>query len=188
MKYFPPKPTRIAYDGGTFKELDNNPAWIAEPKINGIRAVAFGKRLFSRHGRLLTQEFKEREWLRDDCEFDCEFVAKNGVIRLYIFDIMMVKDEDISRKPLRERKNILLNVLKDAEINKVPIVLPWIIKDKIKYYQDCLKQGYEGIVLKKLESPYDKFYTESKEIVTWLKVKPRWDGFKGGYVWNKEAK
>ena len=55
MKYYPPKPTYIPEDGDIFRKLDNDKSWIAEPKINGIRAIAFGMELFSRHGRKIVK-------------------------------------------------------------------------------------------------------------------------------------
>jgi len=165
----------IPDDGDLFKKLDNDRTWIVEPKINGIRAIAFGMELFSRHGRKILKPLVERAWFSPGSEFDCEYVCKNGVHRLYIFDIMRYDGKDISELPLIERKKILLKL-------KIPVVLPWLTDDKIKYYRECIENGYEGVVLKKLDSRYEKFPTESKEISTWLKVKPKRVSFKGRYV------
>ncbi len=84
-----------------------------------------------------------------------------------IFDILTWKGEDLTQKPLVERKRILIKALhSDDRTRIVPfkIVDNQTVKDHFTEYRD---QGYEGAVLKNTSSKYES----GKRSGQWLKIK-----------------
>jgi ATP-dependent DNA ligase len=152
--------------------------WIYEPKIDGWRMQilhypdgrieCWGRRLERRPnwtGRLAAIGDSVRANIPSGTLLDCELFSSGGrrlVPSLFarrpkaqpiihVFDIVFYKGKDVSRMPLDGRKDILngLNL-------RPPFVL---IKGKrltnIKNnYLQARRKGSEGIVIKKLDSPY----------------------------------
>jgi len=79
--------------------------------------------------------------------------ARNPKVKpiVYVFDIVHYKSSNISKKPLRHRKKLL------AKINFKPPFYP-ILGKKLtnikRNYVSEVKKGHEGIIIKKLSSPY----------------------------------
>ena len=84
-----------------------------------------------------------------------------------IFDILMWDSEDLSKKPLIERKAKLLKILPVSErMELVPFQKAH--KSTIEnVFKDYVIEGYEGVILKEADSTYDS----GKRPGTWLKLK-----------------
>lgn len=86
-----------------------------------------------------------------------------------VFDILMYAGEDITRKPLEERKKILrslelsepFELVKSKKTNGDPEIVR-------AYYEKALKLGHEGIIVKDSMSPY----IIGQRDPVWLKYKP----------------
>ena len=81
-----------------------------------------------------------------------------------VFDILALNGEDLREKPLKERKEILKDVLNNS--SKTIILSDYIIGKGKECYNAVKKLGLEGIVAKKLNSAYIGKRTED-----WLKIK-----------------
>jgi bifunctional non-homologous end joining protein LigD len=168
--------------------------WIYEPKLDGVRAIAFvlnGKvRLFSRNGLDITDKYPpvkvglERQ--SGDLILDGEIVAldKEGrpVFQLiqniasrasakdkapiiyYAFDMLACAGKSMVDESLTKRKRKLESVLKENESVRL---LKELQCDGETAFAVCVKQGLEGIVAKKTESKYEV----GRRSPNWLKVK-----------------
>ena len=84
-----------------------------------------------------------------------------------LFDITRFQGEDLTSKPLVQRKKILLDVASPGEyIRIIPfkIVTTETVKD---HFEKSLKDGYEGLILKNASSRYES----GKRSDNWLKIK-----------------
>lgn len=85
----------------------------------------------------------------------------------HVFDILRIPGEDLTMKPLVERKKILLKTVKQAKhIEIVPFQI--IVTETIQeHFKKAIREGYEGLVLKKGDSRYES----GKRSDEWLKIK-----------------
>ena len=179
------------------KNLKLTGTWIIEPKYDGERiiAVRYGDKidLWTRRNIQATYKFPEivkaltKEVDGDKWILDGEMTVKGGFRQLLnrnvedrfkisllsrkipatfnIFDILQYEKDDLINRPLIERKSILMKVVHPE--NYIEIV-PFKEVDKPdNQFQDYLKQGYEGAVIKNLYSKYEP----GRRSDNWLKIK-----------------
>ena len=172
----------------------DSPDWIFEIKLDGYRAITFfdraGKpRLWSRNGLPLEGKFPaianavSKLKLRSTV-LDGEVVAvdENGIPRFqllqrfqkqptaptlyYIFDILRHNGEDLTGKPILERRAALERVLKPV----AGIQLGSYVEGEGKALFNLTKEkGMEGIIAKRKDS----IYRPGKRTSDWLKIKAR---------------
>ena len=171
--------------------------WLFEVKWDGIRATAYvGDRLqiLTRNDNDVTRSFPELtelSRLASDVVLDGEIIVmkggrpdfqavakriqatKQGDIErgaletpctYVVFDILEKNKVSLTGKPLKERKRILRESLRNGEH---VIVSSYIEAEGKAYFEAAVAKGLEGVVAKKLDSPY-RPGERSKE---WLKVK-----------------
>jgi bifunctional non-homologous end joining protein LigD len=168
----------------------DDPGWIFERKLDGIRCMAHrdgGRpvRLVSRTDKDMTGQFHEvTEALEGqpcgDFVVDGEIVAfQDGItsfsrlqrrareqvsVFLYVFDLLRHEGRDVRDLPLRERKALLRGSLKFG--------------GRVRYsahrnehgrrlFREACRQGLEGLIAKRADSPY-RSAARSRD---WLKLK-----------------
>jgi DNA ligase-1 len=90
-------------------------------------------------------------------------------VTIRAFDILFLNGRELTDLPLSERRKYLLEVVpaeyvvegRDCE-NEVELM---------KFYEEALRKGLEGIVVKNLSSTYEA----GQRTYTWLKLKPERD-------------
>lgn len=80
------------------------------------------------------------------------------------FDILQWQGQDVAKRPLTQRKEILLAAVQPSE--RV-VVNPWVDGQGKALFAVAVARGYEGIVAKKKDSPY----VPGARVSTWLKIK-----------------
>ena len=170
------------------------PDWIFEIKLDGYQAItvfdAAGKpHLWSRNGLPLEGKFPaiasavSKLKLRSTI-LDGEVVAvdENGIPRFqllqnfqkqptaptvyYIFDVVWHNGEDLTGKPLLERKAVLERILKPAKGIQLGSYFETEGKALFKLTKE---KGMEGIIAKRKDS----LYRPGKRTSDWLKIKAR---------------
>lgn len=163
--------------------------WLFEIKWDGFRAIAELEgsevNLYSRNLQSFNERFplvvEHLKALKLDAVLDGEIVAldKKGIshfqdlqnnrseanVYFYVFDILYFKGRDLRALPLIERKAILKRILKkkDSHVRFLDAV-----EDKgVKFFNLCSKQGLEGIIGKRKDSPYET----GKRSKAWVKIK-----------------
>ncbi len=82
----------------------------------------------------------------------------------YVFDLLHGEGRDLTPVPLEERKRILQRLLKGVS---PPLVFSDAIRGNgHRVYEQACRMGFEGIVSKRADSPY-----EPRRTRTWVKVK-----------------
>lgn len=177
--------------------LDLKGSWIIEPKYDGERIIAMnsdGKiALWTRRNIQATHKFPEivaalKEDIDDDNWIvDGEMTAKGGFRQLLnrnvedrfrisllskkipatynIFDIVQYKKQSIGSKPLYERKSIIMQSIHEDE--RIKIVPFEELKDPEEQFNEYIVEGYEGAVIKNLDSSYEA----GQRSKNWLKIK-----------------
>jgi DNA ligase D-like protein (predicted ligase) len=167
----------------------DNPKWLFEIKWDGYRAVAELKgkdtRLYSRNGlsfaKAYPKVFNELVKLKLDAIIDGEIVVfrdglpsfqaiqnykstQNLPIQFIVFDCLQYNGQDLTKKKLIERKEILKDILPQSDIIKY---CDHLEEEGIALFEQATQMKLEGIIAKRIDSKYfpDK---RSKE---WLKIK-----------------
>jgi len=175
----------------------SSPDWIFEVKWDGIRAVASAGETFSllsRNGKEMAGQFPELREIRElapGCVLDGEIVllrdGRNDIqallgrfqesnprqveadsLRLPVtyvaFDILEADGVPLVHLPIEERRRILEERVKEGKY----LVRSVAVKgDGERYYAEAVKRGLEGVMAKRLGSPYEPGARSG----AWLKVK-----------------
>jgi bifunctional non-homologous end joining protein LigD len=168
----------------------DDPGWIFERKLDGIRCLAHrddgaAVRLLSRTDRDMTGQFPEvAEALEAqrcrDFVLDGEVVAfANGItsfsrlqrrgrervsVFLYVFDLLRHEGRDVRGLPLRERKALLRRALDFGG----PLRLsPHRNEHGQRLFREACRRGLEGLIAKRADSTY-RSGARSRD---WLKLK-----------------
>jgi ATP-dependent DNA ligase len=91
---------------------------------------------------------------------DGEYVSKDG---LHLFDVLRVDVRDVRSLDLEERRRILDEILRGTNLG-VEITRADSVEDIIKFRDQCISKGYEGIIVKNPLSRYG-------QANSWLKLK-----------------
>jgi bifunctional non-homologous end joining protein LigD len=175
-----PSPTRAPPSG---------PGWLHEIKHDGFRILArrdsAGVRLITRAGNEFSHRFTfiakavgklpVRSCLIDGEAIVCdknglavfELIRRHGALAsavLCAFDLLELDGRDLRREPIEERKRLVGKLLKGKQMS---IVLNEVYEEdgEIVFREAC-KLGCEGIVSKRVGSPY-----RSGRSPHWVKVK-----------------
>ena len=86
-----------------------------------------------------------------------EIQKTQAPLSFILFDCLVFKGENICKQPLSKRR-LALEYALDVfnKTSELPFRLsPWVLgKDKQAFYEDIVAKGGEGVVLKRLDSPY----------------------------------
>jgi ATP-dependent DNA ligase len=168
--------------------------WIVEPKIDGWRLQIikyengkieyWGRRLEKKPNwtKYLKYLDKYLEKIPNGTLLDCELYSTKGrrgipsVIRktgkakplIFVFDVVFFKGRFVGKKTLKERKKIL---------EKIKFKEPFFalefepLKNLKKSMEKSAKKGYEGVILKELNSKYQISYQAPLATHHWRKIK-----------------
>lgn len=162
--------------------------WIFEPKLDGIRCLAFRDgshlNLFSRNHIRLNDEFPElvgpllgqrpQQFIIDGeiVAFD-DSVSRFSLLQkrkqmhvpvfYYVFDILYLEHHDLTQLELRYRRNILQRALAFRDPLRL---IEFREAEGEAYYREACSKGWEGLIAKRAASPY-----VHKRSADWLKFK-----------------
>jgi bifunctional non-homologous end joining protein LigD len=170
--------------------LPRGPEWLFEPKWDGYRAIVTVEggeaRLTSRNGKDLTERFREvarnvSKAVRtpsavldgEVCALDEDGTARfealqsgSGPLVLLAFDLLELDGEPVRDRPLRERRELLEEVLNPTVRG---IRLSPAFEDGDALLQAAREQGLEGVVAKRADLPY----RSGRRTLEWQKLKLR---------------
>jgi bifunctional non-homologous end joining protein LigD len=156
----------------------SGPGWIHETKHDGFRVLArrdsAGVRLITRAGNDVAK-LPVRSCLIDGEAIVCDEngLAVFDLIRRYgalasavhcVFDLLELDGRDLRREPIKERKRLLAKLLRGS--NPSIVLNEQFEEDGAIVFREACKLGCEGIVSKRLGSPY-----RSGRSPHWVKVK-----------------
>ena len=169
------------------RDYFSDPEWVFEPKLDGIRCIAFKKgssvKLLSRNKLDRTHSFPkvadalarqegnfiidgEVAAVQDDrTSFGLLQQAQRGAVPIvyFVFDIVFLDGHDTTKLDLLERKALLKGSLR---WRKPLTYVSHLAEEGEAYLEEACKKGWEGLIAKRAASPYTK--GRSKD---WLKFK-----------------
>ncbi len=89
-------------------------------------------------------------------KYDIEKVKKELPVEINVFDILYYNGKSLLKKPLEERREIIEKNVenKNWKIRPSKAIKTKSIKEANKFYNDALKKGEEGVMMKNLSAPY----------------------------------
>lgn len=123
----------------------------------------------------------ERDHQNDMIKID--YLSRAVPVSYIVFDLLCLKGENLMHLPLGERKRILKEELGDTEENEIVTIVDSFPEKGEDYFQAALKMGIEGVVGKRLDSPY----LPGIRSQDWVKIKKslKLDLVVGGYIPGK---
>ncbi|MDQ6779499.1 MAG: non-homologous end-joining DNA ligase [Actinomycetota bacterium] len=169
-------------------ERFDDPNWIYERKLDGVRCIAVRSgahaRLLSRNDLSLNGRYPEIATALDaePCQrfaVDGEVVAFEGArtsfarlaqrgqrpvaVFYYVFDALWLDGYDVRALPLRTRKRLLRSALTFKDSVRLT---PHRNEHGRALFEEACRKGWEGLIAKRADSPYT-----SKRSRDWLKFK-----------------
>jgi bifunctional non-homologous end joining protein LigD len=157
--------------------LPSGSAWIYEIKLDGFRMMVrrdpAGVRLITRNGHDWSGRFpliaeaagmlRARSFLIDGEAVACDgdgmpcfdrlrYRRQDGHVFLYAFDLIELNDDDLRRERIERRKMLLIRLLANASVGLQ--VNDHIVEPGDVVFRHACQLGFEGIVSKRLGSPY----------------------------------
>jgi len=126
------------------------------------RAIFDGEVVIMWDGRPSFEKLQEREHLAG-----AERIARRAreLPATYVaFDILYLDGQDLTAKPLMERKRILADVFEETESASL---CDYVEAEGEAFYRICRDRGLEGVIAKRKDSRYQV----AKRTRTWLKIK-----------------
>jgi bifunctional non-homologous end joining protein LigD len=171
------------------KAPPSGPGWLHEIKHDGFRILArkdaTGVRLITRAGNDFSSRFPfiamavaklpVRSCLIDGEAIVCdenglavfELIRRHGALANVVhcaFDLLELDGRDLRREPIEKRKELLAELLGSSQLS---LVFNEVFEDDgASVYRAACQLGCEGIVSKRLGSPY-----RSGRSTNWVKVK-----------------
>jgi bifunctional non-homologous end joining protein LigD len=164
--------------------------WLHEIKFDGYRIQVHlnrgRKKVFTRNGLDWTERFTEiagalaipgeaiidgevvviHEGRTNFSELQAELAAgRQGRLVYYAFDLLW-RDGDLRKLPQIERKQRLLDLLGENDIEMPVLYSEHLTGDGQEIFEHAAKLNWEGIVSKRADAPYRSERTEA-----WLKIK-----------------
>ena len=93
-------------------------------------------------------------------------MTKEVPVKLYLFDVLFVDGQSLISKPYEERRKKLNEIA-----HAIPLTEQIVTKDAAeaeRFLKDAMSKGHEGLMAKKLDSPY----TPGVRGKRWFKIKP----------------
>ena len=138
-----------------FDRVMGSGVWVAQEKLDGVRAVWVKSRFWSRHGKPLQGHAPN---VGTVAVIDGEMVRVDGVNQWLAFDLLELDGQDLRSRPWSERWMRLQNL-------GLPTV-ETVVDGKRGFWERCMERGAEGIVLKHMRDPYPPI-----DGAVWYKVK-----------------
>jgi bifunctional non-homologous end joining protein LigD len=144
------------------KELIDNFPELSELKDLTHDTVLDGEIVVMKDGKPDFQTLIQRKQNTNPAEIG--YMSGKFPATYIIFDILEKDGEELLDIPLRERKEILKNSVKEGNF----VVLSMFVEETgVAYYRAALEKGLEGIIAKKKQSPYEP----GKRSNNWRKIK-----------------
>ncbi len=143
---------------------------VVESVRSGVRAeeaILEGEIIAERDGKPLPFQMLIRRFRRT--HFDPKLI-EDIPLKLYLFDLLLLNGESYLERPYVERRAKLEQVASEP-LKLVPSVVTSNPEEGERFMREALKRGHEGIMAKRLDSPYvpgvrGRYWLKVKEVHT----------------------
>lgn len=155
------RPSGVTMLSRNGKELNNEYPEIVEAlrPLSSQDMVVDGELVAFEGGKTSFAKLQERMHVKDPQE-----ALERGVKVYYnLFDLLRYRGQDVRRKPLVDRKQLLAESVERSDLIRMTEHVP---EDGERLYKEACESGWEGIIAKRASSPYQGRRSED-----WLKMK-----------------
>ncbi|MCL6500578.1 MAG: ATP-dependent DNA ligase [Candidatus Pacearchaeota archaeon] len=106
-------------------------------------------------------------------KYEIEERAKEAPLVLFTFDLLYVNGKDLTQKPYEERTKMLAKIIgKGFTIRTAEKIITENPKELEQFFEENIERGTEGIIAKRLDSPYQA----GARNFNWIKLKRSYRG------------
>ncbi len=106
-------------------------------------------------------------------KYSVEEYAREYPLKLFVFDLLYLEEEDYTVKPYIERRRTLEELLSQTNtLRPSEMFITQEAKDIEAFFEDTITRGLEGIMAKRLDAPY----TAGSRNFNWIKLKRSYKG------------
>jgi len=106
-------------------------------------------------------------------KYEIEKRAKEAPLVLFTFDLLYINGKDLTQEPYEERTNLLRKIIgKGFTIRVADKIITDNASDLEKFFENNIERGTEGIIAKRLDSPYQA----GARNFNWIKLKRSYKG------------
>lgn len=149
-----------------YPELTESLKLISNKNNNFKESIIFDGEIVILNKKGFPDFQKLQERLNTNSQSDIDLLSRNFPSTYYIFDILHKDGFDLKNLALLERRNVLENIIKDKDDNRIKIS-EFIGSDGEGIFEGIKKMNLEGMIAKHKQSKY-YLNTRSRE---WLKIK-----------------
>ncbi len=152
---------------------NGNDATVSFPELHGLEVLLDGFDSLILDGEVVAIDpdglpsfplLQQRMHVSDPT--DARRRAVNVPVSYAIFDVLHINGQDTMRLPLRDRRQLLEQIVDDGEHWRITTMHT---EDPAGLLATVTERGMEGLVAKQLSS----LYQEGKRPAAWIKIKPR---------------
>jgi DNA ligase-1 len=103
-------------------------------------------------------------------KYDIEKLERDLPVEVNVFDVIYYNEKNLMKEPFKERRKILEKIIPHEKWKIRPSVQIITSSEEVamKFYKEALKSGEEGIMIKKLDAPYQ----QGRRVGYMVKMKP----------------
>lgn len=103
-------------------------------------------------------------------KYDIEKIAGQLPVEVNVFDVLYYQGESFLKKEFKERRKLLEKIIKNEKWKLVSArqIITSSKEEAMRFYENALSRGEEGIMVKKLDAPYQ----QGRRVGYMVKLKP----------------
>ena len=103
-------------------------------------------------------------------KYDIDKLVKSLPVEVHTFDVLYLNGKNLMDEPFEKRRKILEKIVKVEKwkIGEAKQIITSSEEEAMEFYEDALKIGEEGIMIKKLDAPYQ----QGRRVGYLVKMKP----------------
>ena len=162
LPWYPVKPIRGGYPfDDLYLELEADPRWICQAKLDGRRALWDGAVLWSTESN---QIWSEAARMLSHCAPGVQLDGEHIGECFYAFDIPSCGSDPYGLR-WRELCALLAPACGSGIVELCPTDVCW---------SDVRAHGWEGVVFKRLSAPYKRGTSPNQTVASWVKYRAEW--------------
>ncbi|MCG2703373.1 MAG: ATP-dependent DNA ligase [Candidatus Omnitrophica bacterium] len=158
------------------RNLENTTSMFPEIESAARKQIKIKNAIFEGEALAYDPQTKEclafQETVQRKRKYDIDIMQKRFPLKLFIFDLLFAGD-DLTRISYEQRRKVLSGLLRKGDVLEIsPVTIAHSAGELADVFEEAIAAGREGIVAKRLDSPYQA----GGRNFNWIKLKRSYSG------------